>query len=129
MSRAVDLNGEHWPCRREREGALSYESKRDDGYFRAGPAFSFVPLWRGPPTDTRCCARLAIDMSRSQPVSESANLRKQELACLRLESDCLQLADAVRSPSLKLHFMEMAKKWSALAAWGLEHGYRGQGLN
>jgi hypothetical protein len=71
----------------------------------------------------------AIDMFRSHPVSESANLRKQELACLRLESDCLQLADAVRNPSLKLHFMEMAKKWSALAAWGLEHDYRGQSLN
>jgi hypothetical protein len=72
---------------------------------------------------------LAIDMLRNHPASESANLRKQELECLRLESDCLRLADAVHSPSLKSHFIEMAKKWSALAAWGLEHGYRGQGLN
>ena len=62
-------------------------------------------------------------------MSEAANLRRQELECLRLESDCLQLAAAVRSPSLKSHFIAMAKKWSTLAAWGLEHGYRGQDLN
>ncbi|MGZ5904939.1 MAG: hypothetical protein ACXWKQ_06305 [Reyranella sp.] len=68
-------------------------------------------------------------MFGSHPVSEAANLPKQELECLRLESDCLRLADAVDSPSLKSHFIEMAKKWSTLAAWGLEHGYRGQGLN
>jgi hypothetical protein len=68
-------------------------------------------------------------MFRSHPASESVNSWKHELACLRLESDCLQLADAVDSPSLKSHFIEMAKKWSNLAAWGLQHGYRGQGLN
>jgi hypothetical protein len=62
-------------------------------------------------------------------VVESARLRKLELECLRLESDCLQLAGAVDSPALKAHFVRMAKKWSALAAWGLEHGYQGQDLN
>jgi hypothetical protein len=62
-------------------------------------------------------------------VSESANLRKQELECLRMEADCLQLAGAVHSPSLKSHFIGMAKKWSSLAAWGLEQGYRGQDLH
>lgn len=62
-------------------------------------------------------------------MSESANLRKQELECLRLEADCLQLASAVKSSSLKAHFTRMAQKWSAVAAWGLEHGYRGQDLN
>jgi hypothetical protein len=62
-------------------------------------------------------------------VSKSANLRKHELECLRLEADCLQLADAVHDSSLKLHFIEMAKNWSNLAAWGLEHGYRGQSLH
>ena len=67
--------------------------------------------------------------SHPHPESLLANLRKHELACLRREFDCLQLADAVDSPSLKLHFIEMAKKWSALAAWGLEHGYSGQDLN
>jgi hypothetical protein len=60
---------------------------------------------------------------------DSFNLRKQELQCLRLEADCVQLAGAVQSPSLKKHFIRMAKKWSALAAWGLENGYRGQDLH
>jgi hypothetical protein len=68
-------------------------------------------------------------MSWRHAVSEADKLRKQELECLRLEADCLQLADAVHSPPLKSHFARMAKKWSALAAWGLEHGYRGQDLN
>jgi hypothetical protein len=62
-------------------------------------------------------------------VSNSTNLRKNELECLRLESDCRQLANAVNSPSLKAHFTELAKTWSNLAVWGLEHGYRGQALN
>jgi hypothetical protein len=62
-------------------------------------------------------------------VSESADLRKQELECLRLEADCQQLVDAVHSLSLKSHFTRMAKKWSTLAAWGRAHGYRGQDLN
>jgi len=61
--------------------------------------------------------------------SESANLRKQELECLRLETDCLQLAIAIHSPALKSHFIRMARKWSVLAAGGLEHAYRGEDLN
>jgi hypothetical protein len=62
-------------------------------------------------------------------MSQSTSLRKQELECLRLEADCLQLADAIHDPSLRSHFIRMAKEWSNLAAWGLEHGYRGQLLN
>lgn len=62
-------------------------------------------------------------------MSQSTSLRKQELECLRLEVDCLQLADAIHDPSLKSHFIRMAKQWSILAAWGLEHEYRGQLLN
>ena len=62
-------------------------------------------------------------------MSESANVRKQELECLRLEKDCLRLADAVPSPFLKSHFTTLAKIFSSLAAWGLEQGYRGQDLN
>lgn len=73
--------------------------------------------------------RLAVDIFGRHAVSESANLQKQELECLRLEAGCMQLACAVDSPSLKAHFTRMANKWSALAAWGLEHGYRGQDLN
>ena len=62
-------------------------------------------------------------------MSGSAALRKQELECLRLEVDCRRLAGAVDSPALKSHFLHLASKWSALAAWGLAHGYRGQDLN
>ena len=62
-------------------------------------------------------------------MSQSTDLRKQELECLRLEADCLQLADAIHDPSLRSHFIRMAKQWSILAAWGLEHEYRGQLLN
>jgi hypothetical protein len=62
-------------------------------------------------------------------VSQSASLRKQELECLRLEVDCLQLADGIHDPPLRAHFIRMAKEWSNLAAWGLEHEYRGQRLN
>jgi hypothetical protein len=72
---------------------------------------------------------LGIGISRRHAVSDPANLRKHELECLRLEADCLHLAGAVDSPSLKSHFTRMAKKWSNLAAWGLEHGHRGQDLN
>jgi hypothetical protein len=55
-------------------------------------------------------------ISRRHAVSESTNLQKHELECLRLEVDCVQLADAVDNPSLKAHFIGMAKKWSTLAA-------------
>jgi hypothetical protein len=57
------------------------------------------------------------------------NLRKLELECVRLEMDCLQLAGAAGSPSLKLHYLRMAETWSTLAASGLEHGYRAQDWN
>ena len=72
---------------------------------------------------------LGVKLYRRRPVSKSVDLRKRELECLRLESDCRQLADAVHSPTLKSHFIEMAKTWSILAAWGLEHEYHGQALN
>ncbi len=62
-------------------------------------------------------------------MSKLVKLRKRELECLRLETDCRQLADATNCPALKSHFIEMAKTWSILAAWGLEHGYLGQALN
>ena len=62
-------------------------------------------------------------------MSEPANLRKLELECLRLETDCRELACAIDSPALKAHFTQMAEKWSTLAAWGLEQGYHGQDLN
>jgi hypothetical protein len=45
----------------------------------------------------------------------SDNLRKQELECLRMEADCLQLAGDVKNPDLQAHFIRMAKQWSLLA--------------
>ena len=62
-------------------------------------------------------------------MSASTNLQTLELECLRLEANCLRMAGAVDSPALKAHFLRMAKKWAAMAAWGLEHGYQGQDLN
>ena len=62
-------------------------------------------------------------------MSQLTSVRKQELECARLEADCLQLADAIHDPSLRSHFIRMAKEWSIVAAWGLEHEYRGQRLN
>ena len=40
------------------------------------------------------------------------------LECLRLEADCRQLAWDARSPRLQLHFIRMARTWSALAVSG-----------
>lgn len=92
------------------------------------------PLFRGTSvawtTDKRAVPwDIGRGVVRRHPVAKSVDLRKRELECLRLESDCRQLADAVHSPALKLHFLEMAKTWSTLAVWGLEQGYRGQALN
>jgi hypothetical protein len=39
------------------------------------------------------------------------------------------LASVVDSPALRSYFSRMAKKWSKLAASGLEHEYGGQELN
>ena len=66
---------------------------------------------------------------RGRTVSEQANLRKLELECLRLETDCRELARATDSPALKKHLTQMAEKWSTLAGGGLAHGYQGQDLN
>jgi hypothetical protein len=61
----------------------------------------------------------AMEQAMSEP-----DLRKLELEFVRLETDCMQLAGAVDNPSLKLHFLRMARNWAALAASGLERGHR-----
>jgi hypothetical protein len=48
-------------------------------------------------------------------VFNSDNLRKRELECLRLASDCIQLADSDESPTLQQHFVRMATVWAAHA--------------
>ena len=42
-------------------------------------------------------------------------LRKHALECLRMEADCKELAERVRSPHVRSHFLKMAGIWSALA--------------
>jgi hypothetical protein len=45
-------------------------------------------------------------------------LRKHALECLRLQSDCMQLAGIAPSRNLQSHFVDMAQFWGALAASG-----------
>jgi hypothetical protein len=51
-------------------------------------------------------------------VSESVNARKHALECMRLATDCRQLADEVHSPTLQQHFLRMARVWSTHAEQG-----------
>jgi hypothetical protein len=51
-------------------------------------------------------------------MSEPKQLQKHSLEYLRLESDCRQMAWDVQSPSLRSHFLRMAKVWFALAVSG-----------
>ena len=51
-------------------------------------------------------------------MSESDNLRRHELECVRLAADCMQLVGDVRSPTLQRHFLGMARFWTARAERG-----------
>lgn len=51
-------------------------------------------------------------------MSEPYNLRKHALECMRLASECLQLAGDVESQRLRAHYVRMAEEWSALANGG-----------
>jgi hypothetical protein len=51
-------------------------------------------------------------------VSESDNLRKHALECMRLATDCMQLVGDVHSPTLRSHFLRMARVWRILANRG-----------
>lgn len=48
-------------------------------------------------------------------MSQPDRLRNHALACLRLESDCLQLAGDAPSPVARSHFACMARVWAAMA--------------
>ena len=48
-------------------------------------------------------------------MSEWDNMRKHELECMRLASDCMQLAGDVDRPALRSHFIRMARVWTTLA--------------
>jgi hypothetical protein len=51
-------------------------------------------------------------------VSESDNLRKHTLECMRMVADCMQLVGDVHSPTLQRHFLRMARVWRTLADRG-----------
>jgi hypothetical protein len=48
-------------------------------------------------------------------MADSDDTLKHDLECLRLASDCMQLASAVLSPALQSHLRSMARVWTALA--------------
>ena len=55
-------------------------------------------------------------------MTNAVQLQKRSLECLRLATDCTQMAGAVLDPALQLHFTRMAKIWNGLAEDGLaEH--------
>ena len=48
-------------------------------------------------------------------MSVSDNMPRHELECMRLASDCMQLAGDVDRPVLRSHFIRMARVWTNLA--------------
>ena len=67
-------------------------------------------------------------------MSEWDNMRKHELECMRLASDCMQLAGDVDRPALRSHFIRIARVWTTLAdrdpsGSGPERGYPDQALD
>jgi hypothetical protein len=51
-------------------------------------------------------------------MSESDNLRKYALECMRLASDCKQLAGDADSSALRSHFLRMTTVWTTRAVRG-----------
>jgi hypothetical protein len=49
---------------------------------------------------------------------EAKQLQKHALECLRLQSDCMQLAGVACNPNVQSHFASMARFWGTLAASG-----------
>lgn len=55
-------------------------------------------------------------------MSTLEDLRKYQLECLRLATDCRNLAENVKSAELRSHFLQMAEDWTARAAEGTISG-------
>ena len=51
-------------------------------------------------------------------MSESNQVKKHSLECLRFEADCRELAKNVRNRGLRSHFLRMAEVWLGLAISG-----------
>jgi len=49
---------------------------------------------------------------------EAKQLQKHALECLRLQADCMQLAEVAGSSNVRSHFASMARFWGTLAASG-----------
>jgi hypothetical protein len=71
-------------------------------------------LWHRPPTARRC--HVTMRLYQEMRVSEVS--RKHVLECLRLESECRQLAMQSDNVDLQSHYVRMAGVWSALAENG-----------
>ncbi|MEP6605840.1 MAG: hypothetical protein ABJA60_06950 [Nitrosospira sp.] len=56
-----------------------------------------------------------VTMRLHQEMRVSEVARKHELECLRLESECRQLAMQSDNADLQSHYLRMAGVWSALA--------------
>ena len=48
-------------------------------------------------------------------MSESENVLKHELTCMRLAAECRELAADAPTPGLRAHFHRMAGMWAKLA--------------
>jgi len=46
---------------------------------------------------------------------ESDNVQKHALACMRMATECRDLAADVPEPELKAHFIHLASMWTELA--------------
>jgi hypothetical protein len=60
-----------------------------------------------------------MDTSPKRPVSQLKKSRRFALECMRLASDCVQLAQAADNALLRQHYRRAAKKWIAMATSGL----------
>jgi hypothetical protein len=49
---------------------------------------------------------------------EAKQLRKHALECLRLQTDCIELASVAHSPDVQAHFVSQAQFWGNLAVLG-----------
>jgi hypothetical protein len=48
-------------------------------------------------------------------VSETDNVQKHKLSCMRLAAECRRLAADAHTPGLRAHFLHMADMWAKVA--------------
>jgi hypothetical protein len=52
---------------------------------------------------------------RTTTMADTVSNTKQDLECLRLANECMELASDVLNPQLQSHLVLMARRWTALA--------------